>query len=32
MHESGLSKIEITKQNGSWTALDDVENRLFQKI
>jgi len=26
MHESGLSKIEIAKQNGSWTALDDVEN------
>lgn len=26
MHESGLSKIEIAKQNGSWTTLDAVEN------
>lgn len=26
MHESGLEIIEIGKQNGSWTALDDVEN------
>ena len=26
MHESGLFKIEIAKQNGSWIALDDVEN------
>ena len=25
MHESGLAKIEMAKQNGSWTALDDVE-------
>lgn len=31
MHESGLSKIEITKQNGSWTALDDVENMIVPK-
>ncbi len=29
MHESGLSKIEIAKQNGSWTALDDVENLII---
>ena len=26
MHESGLKKIEIAKQNGSWTTLDGVEN------
>jgi uncharacterized protein YdeI (YjbR/CyaY-like superfamily) len=26
MHESGLKKIEIAKQNGSWEALDGVEN------
>ena len=26
MHESGLAKIEIGKQNGCWTALDSVEN------
>ncbi|MDI9312865.1 MAG: YdeI/OmpD-associated family protein [Limnohabitans sp.] len=26
MHESGLAKIEIAKQNGSWTSLDAVEN------
>ncbi|MCL9805411.1 YdeI/OmpD-associated family protein [Flavobacterium amniphilum] len=26
MHESGLKKIEIAKQNGSWTSLDGVEN------
>ena len=26
MHESGLQKIEIAKQNGSWTSLDAVEN------
>jgi uncharacterized protein YdeI (YjbR/CyaY-like superfamily) len=26
MHESGLLKIEIAKQNGSWTSLDAVEN------
>ncbi|MFD0989623.1 YdeI family protein [Mariniflexile jejuense] len=26
MHKSGLKKIEIGKQNGSWTALDAVEN------
>lgn len=26
MHESGLKAIEIAKQNGSWSALDDVEN------
>ncbi len=29
MHESGLSKIEIAKQNGSWKALDDVENEII---
>lgn len=26
MHESGLAKIEIAKQNGSWVSLNDVEN------
>lgn len=26
MHESGLRKIEIAKQNGSWASLDHVEN------
>jgi len=26
MHESGLAKIEIAKQNGSWTSLDTVES------
>ena len=29
MHESGLKKIEIGKQNGSWTALDAVENGII---
>jgi uncharacterized protein YdeI (YjbR/CyaY-like superfamily) len=28
MQESGLSKIEIAKQNGSWESLDDVENLI----
>lgn len=31
MHESGLKIIEIGKQNGSWTALDDVENLVVPK-
>ena len=31
MQESGLIKIEIAKQNGSWTALDDVENEIIPK-
>jgi len=26
LHESGVSAIEVAKQNGSWAALDDVEN------
>lgn len=26
MHESGLAKIEMAKQNGSWSSLDAVEN------
>jgi uncharacterized protein YdeI (YjbR/CyaY-like superfamily) len=26
MHDSGLAKIELAKKNGSWIALDDVEN------
>jgi uncharacterized protein YdeI (YjbR/CyaY-like superfamily) len=29
MHESGINKIEIAKQNGSWSALDDVENEII---
>ncbi|GAA4817306.1 YdeI/OmpD-associated family protein [Litoribaculum gwangyangense] len=29
MHESGLKIIEVAKQNGSWTALDDVENGII---
>tara|TARA_R110001592_G_scaffold254936_1_gene518450 strand:- start:121 stop:693 length:573 start_codon:yes stop_codon:yes gene_type:complete len=31
MHRSGLDKIEIAKQNGSWAALDDVENGIIPK-
>lgn len=26
MHRSGLEMIELAKQNGTWTALDEVEN------
>ncbi|WP_299899555.1 YdeI family protein [uncultured Aquimarina sp.] len=29
MHESGLKSIEIAKENGSWTALDNVENGII---
>ncbi len=29
MHESGLKIIEIGKQNGSWTAQDDVEKGII---
>jgi uncharacterized protein YdeI (YjbR/CyaY-like superfamily) len=29
IHESGLKIIEIAKQNGSWTTLDDVENGII---
>lgn len=29
MHKSGLESIEIAKENGSWTLLDDVENGLI---
>lgn len=29
MHESGLRKIEIAKQNGSWESLDHVENHIL---
>ena len=29
MHESGLKIIEIGKQNGSWTALDDAEKGII---
>ena len=31
MHESGLKKIEIAKQNGSWASLDSVENLEIPK-
>ena len=31
MHKSGLEKIKIAKQNGSWAALDDVENGVIPK-
>lgn len=31
MHESGLKKIEIAKQNGSWESLDAVENLEMPK-
>lgn len=31
MHESGINSIEIAKNNGSWTALDDVENEIIPK-
>lgn len=29
MHESGLKKIEAAKKDGSWSALDDVENLII---
>lgn len=29
MHESGLRKIADAKADGSWTALDDVENGII---
>lgn len=29
IHESGLKKIEEAKKDGSWTALDDVENGII---
>ncbi len=29
IHESGLQKIEIAKQNGSWSALDHVEDLVI---
>lgn len=29
MHKSGLETIEIAKENGSWSALDDVENGVI---
>ena len=31
MHKSGFTIIEIGKKNGSWTALDDVENGIIPK-
>ncbi|WP_109300264.1 YdeI family protein [Aquimarina sp. AU474] len=29
MHKSGLASIDIAKNNGSWVALDDVENGII---
>ena len=29
LHKSGLHSIKIAKENGSWTALDDVENGVI---
>lgn len=29
MHKSGLTAIKIAKENGSWIALDDVENGVI---
>lgn len=29
IHKSGLKSIEIAKQNGSWSSLDDVENGII---
>ncbi|WP_178987926.1 YdeI/OmpD-associated family protein [Winogradskyella schleiferi] len=29
MHQSGLNTIKIAKENGSWSALDDVENGII---
>ena len=31
MHESGLLKIAIAKQNGTWESLDDVEKLVIPK-
>lgn len=31
MHESGMAKINAAKKDGSWTALDDVENLVVPK-
>lgn len=31
MHQSGLKKIENAKKDGSWSALDDVENLIIPK-
>jgi len=31
MHKSGLAIIKIGKQNGSWTALDNVEKGIIPK-
>ena len=29
MHDTGYKSIEIAKENGSWSALDDVENGII---
>lgn len=31
MHKNGLATIELAKQNGSWSALDDVDNMIIPK-
>ena len=29
MHDTGYKSIEIAKENGSWSSLDDVENGII---
>ena len=31
MHKSGMQVIELAKENGSWTGLDDVEKEIIPK-
>ena len=31
IHESGFKSINVAKENGSWTALDNVENLIIPK-
>lgn len=31
MHKSGMAKVRAAKKDGSWTALDDVENGVVPK-
>lgn len=32
IQESGFNSIKIAKQNGSWSALDDVDNEVIPKV
>lgn len=32
IQESGYNSIKVAKQNGSWSALDDVDNEVIPKI